>query len=187
MKSRAQRRSRTQERRVAADVGGKVQAGSGNAWSAKGDVRKMGQLRVEAKYTERPRYILKLKDVLKIRSEALQALETWVMQLEHVHGPYSKKYAICDFGLFQEMHYDYQKQLHALEQREPVIQDFWTPHLTFTLDLQALNYFLAEALTMKGVGVYRIAFSQYRSSPVQTLAAIFQWDHFLTINEALKS
>lgn len=101
MKSRIQRRSRLQEKRIARDVGGRVQAGSGNSWKAKGDVRKQGQLRIEAKFTEKGVYRLKLAELQKIKEEAIRGgLETPVMQVEFLVPHASFKLAVLDFTLF---------------------------------------------------------------------------------------
>jgi hypothetical protein len=102
-KSWNQKRSKLQERRIAADVGGRVQAGSGSSWRAKSDVRDIGNLRIEAKFTSKDSYSLKLKDILKIREEALiGGLETWAMQIEFVGGS-KQKYAVLDYYMFQEL------------------------------------------------------------------------------------
>lgn len=66
---KTRRLSNRQERRIAADVGGRTQPGSGNQAHAKGDVRKKGELRAEAKFTRSKQYILKLADLEKIRAE----------------------------------------------------------------------------------------------------------------------
>ena len=102
-KSWNQKRSKLQESRIAKDVGGRVQAGSGSSWRAKSDVRDIGKLRIEAKFTSKDTYALKLKDLLKIREEALLGgLETWVMQVEFVAGS-KQKYAILDYFTFCEL------------------------------------------------------------------------------------
>jgi hypothetical protein len=61
--------SKKQERRIAEDVGGRTQPGSGCSPRAKGDVRKLGELRIEAKYTKARSYSLHLDDLRKILSE----------------------------------------------------------------------------------------------------------------------
>lgn len=78
--SKQQRRiSRRQERHLAEDLGGRVQPASGALPGAKGDVRAMGVVRAEAKYTSKDSYSLKLQDLEKIIDEA--GLERAVMQL----------------------------------------------------------------------------------------------------------
>jgi hypothetical protein len=102
-KSWNQKRSKLQERRISEDVGGRVQAGSGSSWRAKSDVRDIGKLRIEAKFTSKDTYALKLKDLLKIREEALiGGLETWAMQIEFI-GASKQKYAVLDYFTFCEL------------------------------------------------------------------------------------
>lgn len=104
MATRQQRISRLQERRAAEDLGGKVQKGSGSHWAAKGDVRQLGQIRVECKVTEAQVYRLRLADLLKIQKEALRGMDaTWVFQVEFkgVLGN-SFRLAVCDRALWNE-------------------------------------------------------------------------------------
>ena len=71
MASYSRRRSMAQERRAAADVGGRVQIASGATPFAKSDVRKMVELRVECKTTRKALFSLKRDDILKLRKEAI--------------------------------------------------------------------------------------------------------------------
>ncbi len=71
--------SSKQEKRLAQDLGGRVQPASGAMSHAKGDVRKMGDVRAEAKYTSKDNYILQKPDLDKIVQEA--GLESAVLQL----------------------------------------------------------------------------------------------------------
>ena len=105
MKSYSQRRSRLQEKRAARDLGGKVQKGSGSSAFAKGDVRAIGHVRGECKFTKKSTYILKHDELLKIQMEALKGgFEDWVMQVEFVgFMAASKKFAIVDCKMFMEM------------------------------------------------------------------------------------
>jgi hypothetical protein len=66
---RLRKRSRNQEKGIADDIGGNVQKGSGACSGAKGDVRKAGQYRIEAKLTQASQYTLKLETLHKIMSE----------------------------------------------------------------------------------------------------------------------
>ena len=93
---RQKRISQKQEKHAAEDVGGKVQAGSGNVrLGGGGDVRKQGTLRIECKYTEKSHFDLKLSELRKIQRQALRGgLEIPVMQLEFVSDSVSGKYAI---------------------------------------------------------------------------------------------
>ncbi len=83
MKSDSQRRSQAQEKRVALELGGRVQKASGATPFAKGDVHVAGELKVECKTTSSRRFTLKVSEVLKIQREALMgSVESWVMQIE---------------------------------------------------------------------------------------------------------
>ena len=63
------RSSVRQEKKIAKDIGGQRQRGSGSAAHNKGDVRKSGLLRIEAKQTRARSYTVHLSDLYKIRSE----------------------------------------------------------------------------------------------------------------------
>lgn len=67
------RRAREQELRIASDIGGQRQPGSGNQEHAKGDVRKRGLLRGEAKYTRSKQFVLKRDELDKIAGECTGA------------------------------------------------------------------------------------------------------------------
>lgn len=78
--SKMQKRiSAKQEKRLAQDLGGKTQPASGALKHAKGDVRAVGEVRAEAKYTSKSSYQLKLAELEKIVGEA--GLERAVLQL----------------------------------------------------------------------------------------------------------
>lgn len=64
------RRSRTQEKKAAKRLGGRVQAGSGNQPGTKGDVRRQGEVRLECKLTTAKSYRLNLADLMKIEQAA---------------------------------------------------------------------------------------------------------------------
>lgn len=69
-RNRQQKRASVrQENRIARDIDGRRQKASGATAHAKGDVRKAGSLRIEAKYTTAKSFSLKLADLVKIRSE----------------------------------------------------------------------------------------------------------------------
>lgn len=105
MRSRGQHMSRRQERSVANDIGGRVQVASGATDFAKGDVRAMGELRIECKTTSSGSYSLKKNDITKITTEALSGgLEDWAMQIEFqgqmgIH----KKVAVIDWNTFLDL------------------------------------------------------------------------------------
>jgi len=66
---KAKKTSQKQEVDIAAELGGTTQPGSGNQRGAKGDVRKKGELRVEAKFTTARSFSLKLDELYKISGE----------------------------------------------------------------------------------------------------------------------
>jgi hypothetical protein len=76
-----QRKSRRQEKRAAADLGGRVQPASGAMSHAKGDVRTVGSVLAECKTTSKKSYNLKLAEWQKVQSEA-RGGEMPVMQVE---------------------------------------------------------------------------------------------------------
>lgn len=60
------------EAQLAKDFGGQLQAGSGNVWNKKGDVKsKFGSFLIEGKYTSKKSFSLTLKLWEKIYGEAL--------------------------------------------------------------------------------------------------------------------
>ena len=63
------KRSQEQELELAEELGAQMQKASGAMAGSKGDVRKKGVIRIEAKYTEWSSYSLKLEDLHKISSE----------------------------------------------------------------------------------------------------------------------
>lgn len=175
-KSKIQRRSKLQEKRIAKDVGGRVQAGSGSSWRAKGDVRKMGDLRIEAKYTEKPTYVLKHADLEKLRLEAIEGgLEIPVMQVEFVGGGTSYKLAIFDLQLFLDW---YQKSHDNMLN----MTDLVATEKQATLDGSALQSFFWGALNKGKQGVVRVI---WRGLPKDY--AIIEWDLFTAVHEANKS
>lgn len=104
MATRQQKMSRMQERRAAEDIGGRVQKGSGSHWSAKGDVRQHGKLRMECKVTEAQVYRLRLAQILKIQKEALRGMDAdWAFQIQFKGFLGSRfSYAICDRALWNQ-------------------------------------------------------------------------------------
>lgn len=88
--------SKTQEKRAARDVGGHVQAGSGNARFGGGaDVRKRGELRIECKYTEKDVFILRLADLTKVKLQAIRGgMEFPVLQIDFVKNGKHDLYAV---------------------------------------------------------------------------------------------
>jgi hypothetical protein len=83
--SRQKRISKRQEKYMAEDLGGCTMPGSGAMPNAKSDVRVRGEIRGEAKFTNKSHYTLKLQVLEKIQKEALEGgLEDPVLQLEYM-------------------------------------------------------------------------------------------------------
>lgn len=175
-KSRQQRRSKLQEKRMAEDVSGRVQAGSGSSWRAKSDVRVLGKLRCEAKYTEKEEYKLKLADWLKIKDEAIiGGLETPVMQIEFVRGAGgSYKLAVMDYRLFRHWHgFAVTKTMSQNE--------YWTDAKSFGIDKEAARLFFTTAHGKGNDGVMQVLFAQPDTS---IFLAVIEWDLFTSLYEA---
>lgn len=83
---RGKRISLQQEKRAAAELGGKTTAGSGAAkFSGGGDVRVMGKTRLECKVTEKTDYTLRYLELEKVRKQAIKHLENPVLQFAFRH------------------------------------------------------------------------------------------------------
>jgi hypothetical protein len=82
MRDNGRQKSLEQERKLALDLGGRVQPASGARDGWKGDVRAQGKVRAEAKTTGKDSYRLYVADLLKIQKEANTTLEDWVFQIE---------------------------------------------------------------------------------------------------------
>lgn len=81
---RDKKRSLRQERKLAEDIGGRTQPGSGNQSYAKGDVRKKGKFRVEAKFTKSKSYNLTREVLSKISGECTGG-EKPILHVDFVH------------------------------------------------------------------------------------------------------
>ena len=174
-KSPQQKRSRLQERRIAEDIGGREQPASGASWSAKGDARKTGDLRVEAKFTEKDHYTLKLADLLKIRDEALRgSAEHWAFQVEFT--AYRQKWAILDFGLWHHM-YMFQAGAGCIWR----LQELRTDVKSLRLHATELYQWRTGASSRQEDLVVRIEFI----TPEKTwVFALVDWDEFIRVREA---
>lgn len=170
-KTRHQRRSKLQESRIAEEVGGKVQAGSGAPWMAKGDVRKLGELRVEAKHTNTVEYRLTLEDILKIRDEALLGgLEPWAMQIEFVSGIGSSyKLAVIDAALFREL-----SEERSDRRVESYIDS--TALKGYKLNIETIRALILSELDDGAHYVMKLTFL---ANPKPITVAIISWDLFL--------
>jgi hypothetical protein len=175
-KSKNQRRSKLQEQRIAGDIGGRVQAGSGTSWRAKSDVRKMGDLRVEAKFTSKVEYTLKLDDWEKIWEEAVGGgLETPVMQIEYTRTMTSYRLAVMDYRLFRHW--------HGYAVTKTIIQnEYWTDAKSFGLDCYAAQAFFKGATEKGGDGVMQLCFD--KGPQDKTYLAITEWPLFTSLHEA---
>lgn len=81
--TRSHKRSKQQEKALARRVGGHVTPGSGNG-SIKGDVRKRGVVRIEAKTTKNKSFSVTLDMIRKIEDAALPANEMPVLVIEFI-------------------------------------------------------------------------------------------------------
>lgn len=92
----------TQEKRVAEDLGGKTQPGSGNQWNAKGDVSAKTIL-VECKSTINQSIPLKVEVLEKIEREAALACKEPVLQIEFQGKRRIQKYAVISYERFLQL------------------------------------------------------------------------------------
>lgn len=77
-------RSRRQERKVARDLGGRVQAGSGSSWRARQDVKTDDEM-VQVKYTDKDSFTLRAKEWEGIVADALKNGREPAMIVEFPH------------------------------------------------------------------------------------------------------
>ncbi|MFJ2113371.1 hypothetical protein ACIOEX_16045 [Streptomyces sp. NPDC087850] len=75
------KRSQDQEKKLAVHYGGTVNAGSGNGWMHKNDVRS-DRFSFEAKTTEKKSYSLKLDELVKAEKNALISGREMVFAVE---------------------------------------------------------------------------------------------------------
>ena len=98
------KQSRQLEKVLADDLGGTAQPGSGGTRLAgfKGDVRKMGQWRVEHKFTDSlKQYSITLKDIAKIIHHAMEANENPALVIEFRRV--RQALAVIPYNLFLEL------------------------------------------------------------------------------------
>ncbi len=98
---RGKRISLQQEKRAAAELGGKTTAASGAAkFSGGADVRVMGKIKLECKFTEKSSYILKYEELKKVRRQAIKVLEQPVLQFAFRHpSGRLKSYAVIPWNM----------------------------------------------------------------------------------------
>ena len=102
---KAKKTSLRQEIDIAEELEGRTQPGSGNQAGAKGDVRKKGELRIEAKYTQASSYSLKLDELEKIAGEAAHG-ELAVMVIDFLSPGISRlrdRFAVLHFHDLKEL------------------------------------------------------------------------------------
>lgn len=174
-KSTHQRRSKLQEARIASEVGGRVQAGSGSSWRSKSDVRSFGKLRLEAKHTNKNIYRLKLKDILKVRDEGLKGgLEPWAMQIEFVRSiGSSKKFAVMDYHLYVQLRL-------RLDDTPISVRPVSTIARQATLDCEEMLGSAGNALQAGKGWALQILFCNEQWEPLIT-AAVLDWDEFVAL------
>src|ERR1051325_10095402 len=104
--SETRRLSRKQEERMAADIGGRCQPASGALPGDKGDVRAVGHIRGEAKYTKKKQYTLHHADLRKLRAQSLMGgVEKPVFRIGFVEDQTTKRmdeYVVIPLDYFLE-------------------------------------------------------------------------------------
>lgn len=97
--------SQRQEKRIADDIGGRTQPGSGSQEFAKSDVRKKGEFRVEAKFTRNKSFPLKREILDKISSECV-GTEKPVLQIDFLEdrvGSAKESWAVIPYEHWEEL------------------------------------------------------------------------------------
>lgn len=93
-RTRQKKLSLRQEKKANQELGSKMMPASGALLHGGGDGRLPGKIRLECKYTEADKYILKLDDLIKLRTQAVKGgLEEPIFQVEF-KGTTKGKYAI---------------------------------------------------------------------------------------------
>jgi len=102
---RMKRASDRQEKKIAKGVGGRQQKASGAMAHAKGDVRKHGQLRIEAKYTQSKQYVVHYEDLAKIRSECASQ-ETPAFQITFMNDQLRPidEWVLVPYSVWRKLH-----------------------------------------------------------------------------------
>lgn len=179
-KTPQQRRSKLQEQRIAEEIGGREQPASGSSWSAKGDARKTGELRVEAKFTEKDYYTLKLDDLLKIRDEALKGgAEGWAMQIEFT--TYRQRWAVLDFTTWRHM-YTFSAGAGCIW----YLVDCFAVGKSMRLKASDLYHGRVNALIRHEDYVCEVTFNPELKLDGGTKFAVIDWDEYLRVREAFK-
>ena len=174
MTNYSHRQSKLQERRTARDVGGRVQPASGATPFAKGDVRKMGDIRIECKTTSGQSYVLKKSDLVKIRREAASALEEWafVIQFQKQSG-IGRKLVVCDYRTL------YDRWAQTTSKKE---QDGLKTPLSSTPKKHMTIYpaYVLSLLDITGAFAMQLIF---RESDGESLYGLTTWETFQELRE----
>jgi hypothetical protein len=108
MKSKGQKESKKHEVRLAKEIGGKRNAGSGAFWSRKGDVRAADVL-IEHKWTGKTQFTVKAVELEKIVTEAILDHRTPVLGF-HLNG---ENYVMLTEDDFFEFYHKLQEHLNC--------------------------------------------------------------------------
>lgn len=95
--------SKRQEELVAEELGASTQANSGATKHGGADVRDLGVLRIECKFTEKKSYSLKLSELEKVRLQAIKGgLEEPVMQINFrdIRTGSDKRFAVIPWSTY---------------------------------------------------------------------------------------
>ena len=92
------RRSARHERQVAREVGGKVQAGSGTSWRARGDVKTDTYL-IEHKYTDKRSFSVTRKIINQVRQDAQRQGKDWciIIHFDGIEGEQQEAVVVTSY------------------------------------------------------------------------------------------
>lgn len=176
MKTKNQRRSQLQEKRIAEDIGGRAQPGSGNTWHSKADARAILDLRVEAKFTDKDYYILKREDLFALEDAAIKGgLEEWVMQVEF--PLFKRTFAICSYKWFLMTQPMTGRQLFQ------AVIDVDTKSMR--IPVRELMCMAGNAAVNQGDWSYCLIFQPPKENTASY--ALLDWDDFLRLRELSKA
>lgn len=153
---RQKRMSQMQEKRTAADLGGRTQAASGaTRLGGGGDVRGSNK-RIECKYTERGSYSLKYDELKKVREQAIKLLETPVLQFAFLRAGKMDLYAVVQWDT-------------AGDWRDPYVLDTDAKSISLPQD------YLRTCLLSEGQRVQIV----FREGSIARLYEVVRWDDYL--------
>lgn len=157
---RGKRISLKQEKKAAIELGGKTMAASGaTRLGGGGDVRVMGKIRLECKFTENDSYRLRYEDLRKVRKQAFKVLEEPVLQFAfYCNGIKKRAYAVISWGSGDYLNYE---------------DHFWrTSDNSITFTENQLN---SALLT----GRIQLAFTKAKDPPGLRMFEILHWEDYL--------